>query len=350
MAEAWATPYHFRVPIEEQHVTDRVPYEQMRAEFERALAASGFDGADAATLAQVFADNTAAGVPSHGLNRFPGFVRDARGGRIDIGARAACVASLGALEQWDGHRGPGVLNALACMERAVELAGEHTLGAVALRNTSHWMRAGTYGLRAADAGCIGICWTNTTRLMPAHGAADKRLGNNPLVIAVPAPDGNHILLDMAISQFSGGRTQIHERSGEPFPVPGGYDAQGQLTTAAAAIENPLPIGHWKGSGLALCLDLVAALVSGGQTTSQISRQPREAGVSQMYLAIDLKRVSTAETVAATVADTLEDLASATRRPGEVSSYPGQRSAERRRAALRDGVPVEIRFWEETLRL
>ena len=331
-------------------MTFRVPYERMRAGFLRALSASGFDEADAATLARVFADNTCDGVTSHGINRFPGFVRDVREGLIDPEARAEPAVALGALEQWEGHRGPGILNALACMDRAVELAHEHAVGAVALRNTGHWMRAGTYGLRAAAAGCIGICWTNTTRLMPPHGSAEKRLGNNPLVMAVPVSGGDPVLLDMAVSQFSGGRAQIHERSGEPLPVPGGYDAEGRLTTDAAALENPLPIGLWKGSGLALCLDLVAALVSGGRTTAEISRESREEGVSQLFLAIDLVRAGDPERVRQAVRESLADLASAASPPGERVVYPGQRSAERRREALRQGVPVERRFWEETLAL
>lgn len=327
---------------------DRVPYDRMCAEFNRVLKATGFDEADAEALARVFADNTCDGVPSHGLNRFPGFVGDLRRGRVDIAARAGLVAALGAMEQWDGHRGPGVLNALACMGRAIELAGEHTVGAVALRNTSHWMRAGTYGLQAAAAGCIAICWTNTTQLMPPHGSADKRLGNNPLVIAIPAPDGDHVLLDMAISQFSGGRTQIHQRTGEPLPVPGGYDEHGHLTTDPDALRRPLPIGHWKGSGLALCLDLVAALLSEGQTTCQVSRQESEAGVSQLFLAFDLRRVSDAERTGATVTEALAEMASATALPGERVTYPGQRGAEKRREAMRLGVPVELEFWEEVL--
>ena len=141
---------------------ERIPYEQMVAEFQRVLTATGVPAADAGKLARVFADNSRDGVPSHGLNRFPGFIRGVRDGGVDIGARATPVAALGAMEQWDGHRGPGILNGRACTGRAIELARQHTVGAVALRNTSHWMRAGTYGLRAADAGCIGICWTNTT--------------------------------------------------------------------------------------------------------------------------------------------------------------------------------------------
>ena len=327
-----------------------IQFDDMVREFQRVLTSIGFAVDDASSLATVFAGNSRDGVPSHGLNRFPGFVKDATTGRVDAQARATQVAALGAMEQWDGHRGPGILNGLACMGRAIELAEQHCVGVVALRNTSHWMRAGTYGLQAAEAGCIGICWTNTTRLMPPHGGLDKRLGNNPLVMSIPRPDGDHVLLDMAISQFSGGRTGTHKRSGEPFPVPGGYNKQGELTTDAAAVERPLPIGHWKGSGLALCLDLIAALLSGGQTTTQIASKDNEAGVSQVYVAFDLSRVGDASGMAATVQASLEDLVSGQVLPGEQVSWPGQRSAHKRRDAEAHGVSVEQEFWEQVLAL
>ena len=328
----------------------RIPYDTMRAEFKRVLDALGFAEPDAATLAQVFADNSCDGVPSHGLNRFPGFVRAVQAGRVDRDARAHCVASLGAMEQWDGRRGPGVLNALASMGRAIELARTHGLGAVALRNTSHWMRAGTYGLQAADAGCIGLCWTNTTPLMPPHGGTQNRLGNNPLVIGVPAASGEHLLLDMAISQFSGGRTAIHKRTGEPFPVPGGYNADGQLTTDAAAIERVLPVGYWKGSGLALGLDLVAALASGGQTTAELAQHQHEAGVSQLFLAFNLDRLGSREAALAKVDAALADLTSSQSLPGQRVTYPGQAAAERRRTNRRDGVPVDEHYWQQVIEM
>ncbi len=192
---------------------NRVPYADLVAEFSRVLETLGFAPERARDTARIFADNTCDGVPSHGLNRFPGFVRDIATGRVDPSAEAECVASLGTLEQWDGRRGPGVLTATAAMARAVELARESTIGCVALRNANHWMRAATYGLQAAAAGCMAICWTNTTRLMPPYGSAEKRLGNNPLCVAVPAADGSAVLLDMALSQFSGGRTDLLRRSG-----------------------------------------------------------------------------------------------------------------------------------------
>src|SRR5205823_1096144 len=151
------------------------------------------------------------------------------------------------------------------------------LGCVALKNTNHWMRGGSYGWQAAEAGVIGICWTNTMPNLPPWGASDQRLGNNPLVIAVPRPPG-HVVLDMAMSQFSYGALASYRLRGEQLPVAGGFDIDGQLTRDPAAIEHsgrPLPIGFWKGSGLALMLDMLAALLSGGRATHQVPPNPDE---------------------------------------------------------------------------
>src|SRR4029077_7469904 len=151
--------------------------------------------------------------------------------------------SFGSLERWDGNSGPGNLNAWRCMERAIAISRRHGIGCVALANTNHWMRGGPYGWQAADAGVIGICWTNTLPNLPPWGAGDPRLGNNPLIIAVPRKEG-HVVLDMAMSQFSYGAIESYRRKGAMLPVPGGFSVTGELTTDPAAIEQsyrPLPI-------------------------------------------------------------------------------------------------------------
>ena len=330
----------------------RVPFEKMKEEFTRVLIASGLTEDRARLCARVHAENSRDGVYSHGLNSFPGTAERVREGRgIDIHATPEKVAGFGALEQWDGNLGLGILNATTCMDRAIALCRDHGIGCVALRNTNHWMRAGTYGLQAADAGCIGICWTNTTRLMPPHGSAERRIGNNPIVFAIPRDEG-HLLLDMAISQFSGGKTLIHSRSGQAFPVAGGYDTDGNLTCDAEAIRQsnrPLPIGHWKGSGLAMALDLVAALVSGGRSTCEISRGDGERGVSQMFIAIDVGRIAEPQALVRMLEETFEDLHSAPPLDeAEPVAYPGERMLQRRRDNLENGVPVDTEFWEQVL--
>lgn len=134
----------------------RVAYEEMAREFARVLEKKGFAAQDAADAADIFAQNSLAGVYSHGLNRFPRIVRYLDKGEIDPRARATCELRSGVLERWDGHRGFGPLNARRAMERACVLAKENGVGLVALGNNNHWLRGGTYGWLAADRGFIGI--------------------------------------------------------------------------------------------------------------------------------------------------------------------------------------------------
>ena len=173
----------------------RVQYDVMVQEFTRVLKKRGFNHEDAENAAVIFAQNSLAGVFSHGLNRFPRVVSYLEKGEIDPNAKATCEMQMGAIERWDGHRGFGPLNAKKAMDRACELAKEYGVGCVALGNNNHWMRGGTYGWLAADHGCIGICWSNTMPNMPAWGGLNRKIGNNPLIMAVPRSNGEHAMID-----------------------------------------------------------------------------------------------------------------------------------------------------------
>jgi 3-dehydro-L-gulonate 2-dehydrogenase len=227
-------------------------------------------------------------------------------------------------------------------DRAVALAREHGVGVVALGNTNHWMRGGAYGWRAAEAGMIGVCWTNTMPNLPAWGATVPNIGNNPLVVAVPRADGGPVVLDMAMSQFSYGALEAYRRRGEALPVPGGFDADGALTTDPGAIEasgRPLPIGYWKGAGLAIVLDMVAALLADGRPTHRIAPDPaRETELSQVFVAID-PTFGTGVAASAVVSAVVDDL----HRQPEVR-YPGERTLRVREESLRAGVPVDDDVW------
>lgn len=327
----------------------RIPYDELFDSLFRVLLKLGFPQPRATLCARLFAEASRDGVYSHGLNRFAQFVRMVRSGVVDLHAEPARVATFGSLERWDGNCGPGNLNAYACMDRAIALSREHGIGCVALANTNHWMRGGSYGWQAADAGVVGICWTNTLPNLPPWGASDPRVGNNPLIIAVPRAKG-HVVLDMAMSQFSYGALASHRMRGELLPVEGGYDLAGQLTRDPAAIEasqRPLPIGYWKGSGLALLLDMVAALISGGSATFQIPSQPeKETRLSQVFIAIDPLTVGPAESSVSLADQILKCLQSPSSAPAERVRYPGERVLQTRKENLQQGVPVEPSIWSE----
>jgi 3-dehydro-L-gulonate 2-dehydrogenase len=301
----------------------------------------------------LFADASRDGVASHGVNRFPRFVAMIGNGMVKVHARPQRVGGRGGMERWDGQRGPGNLNAWTCMERAIDLAREYGIGAVGLGNSNHWMRGGNYGWQAAEAGMIGICWSNTLPNVPAWGTTIPLIGNNPLIIAVPRA-GGHVVLDMAMSQFSYGALGTHRMRGLELPVVGGYDEQGELTRDPAAIERTqrlLPIGFWKGSGLAILLDMVAAVLSGGNATHDFSTVPEhESGQSQVFLALDAGSLGAAgqgESIADRIVSALHEGAASA---GEEVRYPGERTLETRQRSLAEGVFVDDGMWREVLAL
>jgi len=323
----------------------RVPYQEMLEQFERVLLSLDFSVERAKLCAMTFADNSRDGVYSHGLNNFPWFVDSVRRGAVVPAAEPELTEVIGVIERWDAHCCPGPVAAHMAMGRAMAIARDNAMGCATLKNTSHWMRGGTYGIQAAEAGFIGICWTNTQPLMPPWGSAQRRLGNNPLIMAVPHADGP-IVMDMAMTQFSGGKRAIHERSDEPLPVPGGYDTEGNLTCDADAIRESgrsLPIGYWKGSSLALMLDLIGTVLSGGRSSHEIGKEPHERAVSQVFIAIGTDRLGGTNAVEAILADMLsaEPLD-----PQKPVRYPGQRMVQHREESMRLGVPVEEAIWEE----
>ena len=128
---------------------------------------------DAKHFAEIFAGNSLDGIYSHGMNRYPRYISDMESGLCDPKVtKAEKVGGFGALEVYDAHFGVGPLIAEQMTARAIELAKAHGIACVALRNNSHWLRAGRYGLTMADAGLMGICFTNTCMNLTAWGTLE----------------------------------------------------------------------------------------------------------------------------------------------------------------------------------
>ncbi len=330
----------------------RIPFDDLYAALHRAMLSLGLTGDRAALCARLFAETTRDGVYTHGLNRFPRFSAQVRNGSVDVSVESTLVTAFGALERWNGHRGVGNLNAWASMHRAIELAKQNGVGCVALGNTTHWMRGGTYAWLAAEAGLLSICWSNTLPNVPAWGATSPSIGNNPLIFGVPRSSG-HVVVDTAMSQFSFGALSSYSKRDQPLPVPGGYDAQGNLTTDAAAIEasqRALPIGYWKGSSLAVVLDMFGAMLSGGLATHQFSPEPlKESGQSQIFLAIDPAALAPAAELDRIADDIIAHLLQATPvDPDKPIRYPGEQPLKLREENLRLGVPVDEDIWRQLI--
>lgn len=332
--------------------TIRIPVKEMHDVFCNILQRHHFIQDKAAQCAEVFVSNSADGVYTHGVNRFPRFVQYIKDGFVKGDKEPTLKNGFGGIEQWDGNLGPGPLNAIGATNRVLELAQQYGIGCVGLANTNHWMRGGYYGWLAAKKGFVFIGWTNTIANLPAWNAVDARLGNNPLVIALPYKE-EAIVLDMAMSQFSFGTMELAVMKGEQLPVWGGYDNKGELTTNPSPImesQRPLPIGYWKGSGLALLLDILSTILSAGLSTHEVSRSNTEYSVSQVFVAIDLNKLGSGSSIGAAVERIIRDYHQSVAIEGKRIRYPGERVLETRNDHLLNGIPVLKKVWEEIVQL
>lgn len=334
----------------------RVFYEEMKEKLQSILVKNGFDEKRAEESAKNFADSSLDGVYSHGYQRFPRVIDYIQKGYIDVNAVPEKITGFGAVERWDGHLGMGNLNAKMAMQRATELAAQLGIGMVAMSNTNHWMRGGAYGWQAAEAGCIGICWTNTCPNMPAWGAIDGRIGNNPFVLAVPDQNGEHVVVDTAMAQYSYGKLSVCRQNGEKLPYPGGYDEEGNLTCDPAAIEKTrrvVPIGYWKGSGLSIVLDLIGGMLTLGRTVTKVGQEcESEYGLTQVFIAIRPEVLNQDPDKAQEILnETLKDIqTSIPEKEGHTVRYPGQGTLIRRQENQQNGIPVNEEIWKKICEL
>src|SRR5690625_575988 len=328
----------------------RISFEDMRNEFKRVLIKKGCSEAVADEAAESFTSTSCDGVYSHGVNRFPRVIEYIEKGHINPEATPERIDAFGALERWDGKLGLGNLMAKYAMDRTISLADAFGIGCVALRNNNHWMRCGEYGWQAANSGYIGICWTNTQPNMPAWGAIDQRIGNNPLIFALPRKKG-HIVADLAMSQFSYGKMEKYKMDNKTLPVPGGYDSAGNLTQDPNEIEESgkvLPIGFWKGSGLSIVLDLLASMLANGNTTNDLSEFGEdEYAVSQVFIAISPNRLGNMDEIEESINESIKYIKkSQTENESDEIYFPGEQSAKTRRENLKNGIPVNAEIWEK----
>lgn len=328
-----------------------VKFDEMKQTVKQAFLNAGLSESQAEVCARVHTEASCDGIFSHGLNRVARFVDYVNKGWVDINARPEKVQSTGSIEIYDGKRGIGITNALFAVERAMALASEHGAGIVGLRNTTHWMRGGTYGWKAVEEGYAAMCWTNTESCMPAWGAKDTHLGNNPFVMAVPMQEGA-LVLDMAMSQYAYGKLQVTRLKGEKLPYPGGFDKDGNLTDEPGPIEESmriLPMGYWKGSGMAVLLDAMAAFLTAGSPTNEIDKiqQGSCTGASQVFMVFDPRHFggrASSEAMAASVAEYVK-ASTAAEGVGDVR-YPGETTLRNRANFSANGIPADDGVWAE----
>ena len=309
--------------------------------------ALGFEPADAGRIAAALVEADLRGVSSHGVMLVPMYVERLNAGGVTRERELDIVHDAGAALVVDARGGMGQLSSPQAMGHAIERAGRYGIGLVSVRNAHHFGAASRWATQAAQAGCLGIAMSNTTPLMPAPGGAERLVGNNPLAIAVPTEAGVEIVLDMALSAVALGKIRLAASAGRPIPDTWATDPSGLPTTdpEAAVLGMLLPAAGHKGFGLALMIDVLTGVLSGGGWGDQVRplyREPDQPNdCAHLFLAIDPELLGGAEGFrqrSSALAARVRESATA---PGVQRLHlPGEIEAERAEHQRRHGVLIE----------
>jgi len=241
------------------------------------------------------------------------------------------------------------------VDRAIARARESGACVLALRNSAHIGRIGTYGERAARAGMAFVAFVNVADIGWAQapwGCAEPRLGTNPFCVAVPGEGGAALLLDMATTTIAAGKARVAYNKGMTVPDGALIDAEGQPTNDPTGYMRDrlgamLPFGRHKGSGLAVMCEIMAGAVGGGWRADQAA----SGGVLNSMLAtvIDVARLDAPAAVGEAIEATKAHIRSSRTAPGfEEVLLPGEPERRNAEARGRDGIEVDEVTWREVL--
>ncbi|TXC99922.1 Ldh family oxidoreductase [Streptomyces sp. ISID311] len=309
--------------------------------------AVGYSPLAARTVAESLVDADLRGVASHGALLVPMYVERIQRGSVSRAESAEVLYEFGAVATLDAHHGLGQLSGDQAMRMAIAKARSFGVGAVTVRNAFHFGAAFRYANAAADAGCLGVAAANTRPLMPAPGGAKPVVGNNPLAVAVPLPNGPSIVLDMALSEAALGKIRLAAQEGRSIPATWATDATGRPTTdPVAALDGMLlPTGGPKGYGLALMVDVLTGVLSGGAFGAGVQGLYADTTVpnncAHFFLAIDPGAFGAAEDFARNALRLADEIKASPTKPGTDCVYlPGQLEHERAETAARSGIRID----------
>ena len=258
-----------------------------------ALRRAGAREAMAETAAQHLVRAEEQGLPTHGMSRVPFYCAMLRNGRADGKARPSMAADKAAVCLIDNADGLPYESAAWAIEEAIARARRNGIGFAGIRNSAHVGVLGIHLLKVAEAGMVGVAFTNSPAAIPAWGGKKALFGTNPVAFAFPRPGAEPIVVDLALTTVTRGKIMVAMQKGEKIPEGWALDRHGKPTTdPREAIEQGslFPIGGAKGAMLALAFELVCAALTGAAIGpeadsffSEAGNQPR---IGQAFLAID----------------------------------------------------------------
>jgi LDH2 family malate/lactate/ureidoglycolate dehydrogenase len=326
----------------------RIPIAAVMGFIVDAMTKSGVPAADAAKIAELMLEADLTGADAHGVFRLPQYVNRLKLGSTNARPTIKVERTAPATALVDGDNGMGHLVVARAVETATELARECGVAWVGCRMSGHAGAAGVYAALPLKADMIGVySAVANANHMPLAGGAEPLLGTNPLAIAIPAGEEPPLVLDIATSIVSYGTIKNHKLLNRPLQVDWMIDPK----TGAAVIDPQksgeallLPMGGYKGAGLALMLGLLAGTLNGalfGRDIVDFNADPGTVtNTGQFVLVLDPSRFQKLDAFKAEVDRHIRSLRDSQALPGnDAVRLPGEQRAKRRADRLSNGLAL-----------
>jgi LDH2 family malate/lactate/ureidoglycolate dehydrogenase len=289
------------------------------------------------------------GVDSHGVQLLPYYVEQMESGDMSKIADGHVISETGACLLYDAENGMGQPVAEACCAHGVRIAKEQGMSMVVARESNHFGAAAFWAQKYSSEGLIGIVMCNASPMVPPWQGRQPRVGTNPICMSIP---GGRWLLDMATTTVAAGKIYKAMINGHDTIPPGwAMDAEGVPTTSVDTALKGLvsPLGGYKGSGLAMMVEILCAVLSGGAMSTELGGiriRGRAMRVSQMFLGIDIARFLPLEEFTARMERLIAVIKSTPPAKGYdevlVAGEPEWRMEAERRE---NGIPLEQGTWK-----
>ena len=325
----------------------RIDFPALRDFIALAFRRLGMPDADALAVAALMAEADLQGSDGHGAIRLPHYARRIRAGGLNLHPAIRVIQERPAMALLDGDNGIGHLVMSRAAEIAVAKARVTGVAWVGARMSNHAGPASLYARMPLASDMIGMYFAvGNANHLPPWGGLDMLLSTNPIAVAIPAGSEAPVVLDMATTVAAYGKVKAKAQRGEMMPEGWMIDRQGKPLTDPRRAEEGflLPIGGYKGYGLALIVGLLAGTLNGAAMGKGVidfnhdDTTPTNTG--QAILAIDVSAFGDVAAFKQQVDTLIADLRASERMPGvERIWFPGEQSNAKRNAYLRDGIPI-----------
>ena len=306
---------------------------------------AGLPAKDATFLAGEIVGQEARGIVTHGLRLVEYHVTGLATGTIKPQPDIRILSDNGTTVVFDTDSAAGIIGAMHAMDGAVERAKRFGVGIGIAAYGNYGVSTAPYCRRAAEQGMLGIAMSNTQRVMGYPGARGRVIGNNPFGFAAPTGAGFPIVFDAAMT-ISGGMLSRLVREGQEIPRElMALDAEGKPTQNPKEARTPMPIGGNKGAGLALLVEILTGVLSGGAFLSSVvpsdKRKRKQDAQTQCCIAIEIERFMPLADFQERMVRLISDLKDNELAPGATEiRVPGERMSRHLEQCRRDGVPIE----------